>query len=50
MWWNFVARTPAEITVAAGEWASGRFGTVNGYDGEPLAAPPLDAARLTRPR
>ena len=50
MWWNFVARTPAEITAAAGEWASGRFGTVNGYDGEPLAAPPLDAARLTRHR
>src|SRR6266496_3402423 len=50
MWWNFVARTPEEITAAAGEWASGRFGTVNGYDGEPLAAPPLDAVRLTRPR
>ena len=50
VWWNFVARTPAEIAAAAGEWASGRFGTVNGYDGEPLAAPPLDAARLTRPR
>jgi redox-sensitive bicupin YhaK (pirin superfamily) len=50
MWWNFVARTPEEITAAAGEWASGKFGTVNGYDGEPLAAPPLDTVRLTRPR
>jgi quercetin 2,3-dioxygenase len=49
MWWNFVARSPEEITAAADEWASGAFGTVNGYQGEPLAAPPLDAARL-RPR
>jgi quercetin 2,3-dioxygenase len=48
MWWNFVARTPEEITAAAAEWANGTFGTVNGYDGEPLAAPPLDAARLRR--
>jgi len=48
MWWNFVARTPEEITAAAGEWAAGRFGTVNGYDGEPLPAPPLDAVRLRR--
>jgi redox-sensitive bicupin YhaK (pirin superfamily) len=46
MWWNFVARSPEEITAAAEEWADGRFGTVNGYQGEPLAAPPLDAARL----
>jgi redox-sensitive bicupin YhaK (pirin superfamily) len=50
MWWNFVARTPEEIGAAADEWASGRFGTVNGYQGEPLAAPPLDAARLRLPR
>jgi redox-sensitive bicupin YhaK (pirin superfamily) len=49
MWWNFVARTPEEITAAAAEWAGGRFGTVNGYDGEPLPAPPLDVLRL-RPR
>jgi quercetin 2,3-dioxygenase len=49
MWWNFVARSPEEITAAADGWASGTFGTVNGYQGEPLAAPPLDAARL-RPR
>jgi quercetin 2,3-dioxygenase len=48
MWWNFVARTPEEITAAASEWARGRFGTVNGYRGEPLPAPPLDAARLRR--
>ena len=46
MWWNFVARSPEEITAAADQWAGGRFGMVNGYQGEPLAAPPLDAARL----
>jgi quercetin 2,3-dioxygenase len=48
MWWNFVARTPEEIAAAAGEWAGGAYGTVNGYDGDPLPAPPLDVARLTR--
>jgi redox-sensitive bicupin YhaK (pirin superfamily) len=52
MWWNFVARTPEEIATAADDWASGRYGPVNGYDGDPLAAPPLDPARLrlSRPR
>jgi quercetin 2,3-dioxygenase len=50
MWWNFVARTPGEIAAAAGKWASGSFGTVNGYDGDPLPAPPLDALRLRRRR
>lgn len=50
MWWNFVARTPEEIAAAAGEWADGAYGTVNGYDGDPLPAPPLDAVRLTRHR
>jgi quercetin 2,3-dioxygenase len=48
MWWNFVARTPEEITAAAAAWREGRFGTVADYDGEPLAAPPLDAIRLRR--
>jgi redox-sensitive bicupin YhaK (pirin superfamily) len=49
MWWNFVARTPEEISAAARDWAQGdRFGTVNGYRGAPLAAPPLDAVRLRR--
>jgi quercetin 2,3-dioxygenase len=46
MWWNFVARTPDEITVAVADWREGRFGTVAGYDGEPLPAPPLDPVRL----
>jgi redox-sensitive bicupin YhaK (pirin superfamily) len=49
MWWNFVARTPDEIAAAARDWATGqRFGTVTGYRGAPLAAPPLDPARLAR--
>jgi quercetin 2,3-dioxygenase len=49
MWWNFVGRTPEDITAAARDWAQGqRFGTVHGYDGAPLPAPPLDPVRLTR--
>jgi quercetin 2,3-dioxygenase len=48
MWWNFVARTPEEITAAVAGWREGRFGTVADYDGEPLPAPPLDAIRLSR--
>jgi hypothetical protein len=41
MWWNFVARTRAEITQACREWNSSaaRFGEVSGYDGARLAAP-----------
>lgn len=31
------------------DWQAGRFGTVAGYDGEPLAAPPFDPARLRPP-
>ena len=49
MWWNFVARTPAEIQAATASWRAGEFGDVGGYQGEPLPAPPLDAARLRRP-
>ena len=48
MWWNLLARTPQEIAAATADWRAGRFGTVAGYDGEPLAAPPLDVARLIR--
>jgi redox-sensitive bicupin YhaK (pirin superfamily) len=50
MWWNFVARTPEEIEAAAADWRQDRFGTVGGYRGERLAAPPLNAARLRQPR
>ena len=46
MWWNLVARTPDEIEAAVADWRQGRFGAVADYDGEPLAAPPLDAVRL----
>ena len=49
MWWNFVGRTPEDITDAARDWARGeRFGAVPGYRGAPLPAPPLDPVRLTR--
>ena len=49
MWWNFVGRTPEDITGAVRDWAGGqRFGTVAGYRGAPLAAPPLDVVRLAR--
>jgi redox-sensitive bicupin YhaK (pirin superfamily) len=50
MWWNFVARTPEEIAAATAAWRAGEFGSVGGYQGDPLPAPPLDAARLRRPR
>jgi hypothetical protein len=50
MWWNFVARTPEEIVAATTAWGNGEFGSVGGYDGDPLPAPALDVARLTRPR
>ena len=49
MWWNFVARTGAEIERARTDWMTGRFGEVPGYDGDPLAAPPLPALPL-KPR
>jgi len=48
MWWNFVARTPAEILEAREAWRGrdGRFGEVRGYRGDPLAAPPLPPGGL----
>ncbi len=49
MWWNFVARTPDEITRARDDWEAGRFPPVRGYPGDPLRAPALPDARL-RPR
>jgi quercetin 2,3-dioxygenase len=45
MWWNLVARAPEEIEAAVADWRDGRFGTVAGYDGAPLPAPPLVALR-----
>jgi hypothetical protein len=48
MWWNFVARTPAEVDRATEDWAAGsdRFGPVT----SPLAripAPPGPGGRPT---
>jgi quercetin 2,3-dioxygenase len=42
MWWNFVARTQAEIVAAAEDWnAFRRFGEVRGYAGPRIPTPPL---------
>ncbi|MCA9693996.1 MAG: pirin family protein [Nannocystaceae bacterium] len=41
LWWNFVARTRAEIERAHATWAADGFGDVRGYDGERLRAPAL---------
>jgi redox-sensitive bicupin YhaK (pirin superfamily) len=42
MWWNFVARTSAEIAEARQAWEQGeRFGSVSAYRGARLSAPPL---------
>ncbi len=48
MWWNFVARTPAEIAAARQDWEAGRrFGEVPVYRGPRMSAPPL--SRLADP-
>lgn len=48
MWWNFVARTPEEITQFRDDWEQRRrFGDVPSYQGDRLTAPAL--ARLARP-
>lgn len=50
MWWNFVARTQDDVAQAREDWMSGdRFGTVRGYDGEPIPAPALPPVPL-KPR
>jgi redox-sensitive bicupin YhaK (pirin superfamily) len=50
MWWNFVGRSHEEIVAFREDWMAGRgFGTVRGYDGEPLPAPPMPGVTL-RPR
>jgi len=52
MWWNFVARTTEEVVDAREAWIQetrlegSRFGVVRGYDGDPLAPPPVPAGRL----
>jgi redox-sensitive bicupin YhaK (pirin superfamily) len=48
MWWNFVARTPEEISKARSDWQNHqRFGDVSAYRGPRLEAPPL--ARFAPP-
>ncbi|MGD9843396.1 MAG: pirin family protein [Steroidobacteraceae bacterium] len=44
LWWNFVARSEAEIIEATNDWneQSTRFGEVQGYQGERLVAPSTD--------
>jgi redox-sensitive bicupin YhaK (pirin superfamily) len=47
LWWNFVCRSGEEVAQAREDWESGdRFGTVEGYRGQRLTAPPLGPARL----
>jgi hypothetical protein len=48
MWWNFVGRSHDEVAAARADWqaATDRFGTVTGYAGERLPAPPMPAVRL----
>ncbi|OLB64904.1 MAG: pirin [Actinobacteria bacterium 13_2_20CM_2_72_6] len=47
MWWNFVGRTHEEIAAAREDWMAGRrFGTVSGFDGDPLPAPAMPTTRL----
>jgi quercetin 2,3-dioxygenase len=47
MWWNFVARTGEEVAHFRDRWMTGDdFGTVHGYDGDRLAAPPMPPTPL----
>jgi hypothetical protein len=42
MWWNFVARTPEELTAAREDWiAHRRFTDVKAYRGARLEAPSM---------
>ena len=47
MWWNFVARTQAEVTAAYEEWAAGsdRFGQVDSALSRVEVGPPPWARR-----
>jgi redox-sensitive bicupin YhaK (pirin superfamily) len=48
LWWNFVCRSGEEVAQARADWeaGTGRFGTVVGYPGAALSAPPLGPVRL----
>jgi quercetin 2,3-dioxygenase len=48
MWWNFVARTPEEITIAREDWQQRRrFDVVRGFEGPRIEAP--STLRFARP-
>jgi redox-sensitive bicupin YhaK (pirin superfamily) len=50
MWWNFIGRSHEEIVADRDDWMAGRrFGTVVGFDGDPLPAPPMPTTAL-KPR
>ena len=50
MWWNFVGRDHDEIVTARQAWedraGGGPFGTVHGYNGPDIPAPPMPITRL----
>lgn len=55
MWWNFIGRTHDEVVSYRAQWQAeviadethtGRFGHVDGYEGDPLPAPELPNVRL----
>jgi redox-sensitive bicupin YhaK (pirin superfamily) len=49
LWWNFVARSEAEIIQATDDWNnSNRFGEVKGYAGERLVAPSVAGLHLRK--
>jgi len=53
MWWNFIGRSHDEIVEFRRRWNDGddQFGSVVGYDGDRLPAPPMPSTRLkSRPR
>lgn len=51
LWWNFVARTPAEIEQATRDWNAGeRFGEVRDTGLARLVAPAVDGLRLRSTR
>ena len=52
LWWNFVARTQAEIEQALADWNHGdaRFGPVPGSPAPRLVAPPLGGVRIKAER
>jgi redox-sensitive bicupin YhaK (pirin superfamily) len=49
MWWNFIGRSHEDIVQARADWqnSSDRFGVVDGYPEERLAAPVLPNAVIT---